>query len=233
MNVHVLVPAAGSGKRLGSAISKQFLPLGSRPILAQTLLRFGSLPQITGIYLIVPEAERTFCQRDIVDKFHLPKIVNVVAGGKERQDSVRNGLEACNAAQNDIVLIHDGVRPFFPAAQIPPLIDAAAITGAAVLAIPSQDTVKKVINGRVLKTLDRSQIWQVQTPQAFLFSRIFEAHRRAQAENHIGTDDSALVEWCGWPVAVVSGSVRNFKITTQADLLLARALVSTDKDALL
>ena len=232
MNVHVLVPAAGSGKRFGATLSKQYLELGGRPILAQTLLRLATVPEVAQIHLIAPEAERAFCEEDIITRYSLPKITGVVAGGTERQDSVRNGIEACGAANDDIILIHDAVRPLFPATQLKTLIAAAVEDGAAILAIPAQDTIKQVDNGQVTETLDRSRLWQVQTPQAFRYARIAEAHRRALDAGYTGTDDASLVEWCGWPVAVVTGCAHNIKITTPADLVLAEALVVAGEVAL-
>lgn len=226
MNLHVLVPAAGSGKRFGGTLSKQYLELGERPILVQTLLRLAAVPAVAKIHVIVPEAEAAYCRDEIIARYQLPKIAGVVIGGAERQDSVRNGLAACGAAAQDIVLIHDAVRPFFPAEQLPELATAAAKTGAAVLAVPAQDTIKQVKNGLVTQTLERSSLWQVQTPQAFQFKRLSEAHGRARDAGYTGTDDASLIEWCGWPVAVVTGSNYNFKITQPADLALAKALLA-------
>jgi 2-C-methyl-D-erythritol 4-phosphate cytidylyltransferase len=148
-----------------------------------------------------------------------------MVGGAESQDSVRNGLEGCGAANQDVILVHDGVRPFFPQDQIGPLVQLAAVEGAALLAVPAQDTIKEVFDGRVRSTLDRSLLWQAQTPQAFRCERIREAHRRAHASGYVGTDDASLIEWCGWPVAVLPGHPHNIKITTPADLALARALL--------
>ena len=225
MNVHVLVPAAGSGSRIGGDTKKQYLELGDRPVLVQTLSRLADHPQITAIHLIVPEPDVAFCRAEVVDRYHLEKIGAVIAGGAERQDSVRNGLDACGAAEQDVILIHDGVRPFFPKEQIGLLVQLAAVEGAALLAIPAQDTIKEVFDGRVRSTLDRSLLWQVQTPQAFRCERIREAYRRAYAGGYVGTDDASLIEWCGWPVAVLPGHTHNIKITTPADLALARALL--------
>jgi 2-C-methyl-D-erythritol 4-phosphate cytidylyltransferase len=226
MAVHALIPAAGVGRRMEGAGNKQYLELGGRPILAHTLVRLAALDGIDALHLIVPEDERSYCRDEVVARFGLAKVRSVLAGGAERQDSVRNGLAGCGAAEDDLVLIHDGVRPFFPVAQIAPLLAAAAASGAALLAIPAQDTIKEVMAGRVVRTLDRSRLWQVQTPQAFRFAVIREAHRQAQAAGFAGTDDASLVEWCGGPVAVVPGSPFNFKLTTPADLALARALLA-------
>ncbi len=233
MNVHALVPAAGNGRRIGGDTKKQYLELGERPVLAQTLVRLAAQPQIVSIHLIVPEADIAFCRAELVDLYRLEKISGVVAGGAERQDSVRKGLEACGAESQDVILVHDGVRPFFPKDQIGPLIQLAATKGAALLAVPAQDTIKEVFDGEVRATLDRRLLWQVQTPQAFRFDRLFEAHQRAHAAGYIGTDDASLIEWCGWPIAVLTGHPYNLKITTPADLALARALLAAGEVSLL
>ena len=232
MNVHALVPAAGSGTRLGGSTKKQYLELGERPVLAQTLIRLAAQPEITAIHLIVPEEDVAFCRQEVVEEFRLQKIGAVIAGGAERQDSVRHGLEACGAADHDVILVHDGVRPFFPQEQIGPLIQLAAVEGAALLAVPAQDTIKEVFDGRVRATLDRNLLWQVQTPQAFRCDRIREAHRRAHESGFTGTDDASLIEWCGWPVAVLPGHPHNIKITTPSDLALARALLEVGEVSL-
>ncbi len=232
MDVHVLVPAAGSGTRLGGDIRKQYLELGDRPVLVQTLARLAMQPQITAIHLIVPQGDVAFCRSKLVDEYRLEKIGEIIPGGEERQDSVRKGLAACGADDQDIVLVHDGVRPFFPQEQIGPLTQLAAVEGAALLAVPAQDTIKEVFDGRVRTTLDRSLLWQVQTPQAFRYDRIREAHRRAYESGYVGTDDASLIEWCGWPVAVLSGHPHNIKITTPSDLALARALLEVGEVSL-
>ncbi len=232
MNVHVLVPAAGSGRRVGASLKKQYLDLGGRPILVQTLSRLAAVQQVTAIHVIVPADEIAYCREEIVEQYRLDKVSRIIAGGSERQDSVRNGLEDCGAVAGDVVLVHDAVRPFFPALQIGPLVQRAAAVGAAVLAIPVQDTIKEVFDGHVRATLDRRLLWQVQTPQAFRFEQLREAHRRAVAAGFAGTDDASLVEWCGWPVAVLAGHAHNFKLTTPADLALARGLVAVGEEIL-
>jgi 2-C-methyl-D-erythritol 4-phosphate cytidylyltransferase len=226
MTVHALIPAAGCGRRMGANGNKQYLPLGDRPILACTLARLAALDAIDALHVIVPADERDYCRDQVVARFGLAKVRSVVAGGAERQDSVRNGLAACAAADDDVVLIHDGVRPFFPVDQIAPLLAAAATDGAALLAVPAQDTIKEVVAGRVVRTLERSRLWQVQTPQAFRYALIRAAHERAREAGHAGTDDAALVEWCGGTVTVLPGSPFNIKLTTPADLALARALLA-------
>ena len=146
MDVHVLVPAAGSGTRLGGDTRKQYLELGDRPVLVQTLARLASQPQITFIHLIVPEDDVDYCRSELVDRYRIEKIGEVIPGGAERQDSVRYGLKACGATEQDVILIHDGVRPFFPRDQLGFLSQRAAVEGAALLAVPAQDTIKEVFD---------------------------------------------------------------------------------------
>jgi len=232
MDVHVLVPAAGSGSRIGGETKKQYLALGEQPVLVQTLSRLSTLHQVTAIHLIVPEEDVAYCRAELVDRYRLDKIGGIIIGGDERQDSVRNGVESCGAKDQDVIMVHDGVRPFFPKEQIGPLVQMAAVEGAAILAVPAQDTIKEVFDGRVRSTLERSLLWQVQTPQAFRCERIREAHRRAYASGYTGTDDASLIEWCGWPVAVLPGHPHNFKITMPADLAMARALLEAGEVSL-
>lgn len=227
MTVHALVPAAGSGSRLGGNKRKQYLLLDEHPVLVHTLRRLASQPEISCIHLIVPPGEESLCRETIIAPYQIPKIGVVLAGGKERQDSVRNGLEACGADRDDIIMIHDGVRPFFPQQMIRPLVDTAHRVGAAILAVPAQDTIKQVVEGRVHSTLDRQLYWMAQTPQAFCFDKIYQAHQRANQMGYRGTDDASLIEWCTWPVSVLLGQPYNIKITTSADLDLARSIVQT------
>ncbi|BCR06969.1 2-C-methyl-D-erythritol 4-phosphate cytidylyltransferase [Desulfuromonas versatilis] len=223
MNVTVLIPAAGMGNRMGAAVNKQYLALAGRPILAHTLALFERHPRVDHIYIISPTAEIDYCRSEIVARYGFAKVRQVVAGGAERQDSVRNGLEACGAAETDVVLIHDGVRPFFPPALLEPVVASAASVGGCVVGVPVKDTIKQVAAGRIEGTPDRRGLWQAQTPQAFRFGLILQAHRRALAEGFSGTDDASLFERLGLPVAMLEGSYRNIKITTPEDLVLARA----------
>lgn len=226
MKIIVLIPAAGTGKRMGAAIKKQYLTLGDRPILAHTVSRFEQAPQIDDIYIIAPAEETDYCRTELVEQYGFTKVRAVVAGGAERQDSVRNGLQTCAAQPDDIVLIHDGARPFFPSEQLDRLIELARTDGACLLGIPVQDTIKEVVDGRVVTTLDRSRLWQAQTPQAFRYELIHRVHERAQRAGIVATDDAALIEWSGAPVAMIAGSKQNLKITTPADLTLAHAILA-------
>ncbi|MBI2875914.1 MAG: 2-C-methyl-D-erythritol 4-phosphate cytidylyltransferase [Candidatus Tectomicrobia bacterium] len=220
-----LVPAAGSGRRLGGEVPKQFCALQGKPVLVHTLQRLQGAPGIEGIYLIVPPAEVAYCQRELVIGYGLDKVVAVVEGGPERQDSVYRGL--CRVeGQPELVLVHDGVRPFVSARLLEETLAAAERFGAAIAALPCTDTIKEVDGGgTVCRTLDRKRLWQVQTPQAFRFSLFHEVLERARAEGFQATDEAALVEWAGHPVRVVSGEPYNLKVTVPADLPWAEWLL--------
>jgi len=225
MSVTVLIPAAGTGSRMRAAVNKQYLTLADRPILAHTLNLFDAHPAIDRIHVISPAAEMDQCRRDVVERYAFTKVCNIIAGGAERQDSVRNGLLECGAASDDIVLIHDGARPFFPPELISKVVRAASETGACLVGVPVKDTIKEVADRMVAGTPDRSRLWQAQTPQAFRFALIRDAHEQALRDGFRGTDDASLVERLGWPVAMIEGSYRNIKITTPEDLVLAEAFL--------
>lgn len=220
-----LVPAAGSGRRLGGEIPKQFRALKGKPLLAHTLHKLEECPLIGAIYLIVPPEEVDYCQREVVVPYGLDKVVEVVAGGPERQDSVYRGF--CRLQGHpELVLIHDGVRPFVSARLLQETLRAAELSGAAVAALPCADTIKEVDEtGIVCRTLDRRRLWQVQTPQAFRLPLLREALEKAAAEGFWGTDEASLVERTGHPVRVISGEPYNLKVTVQADLQLAEWLL--------
>ena len=230
MSVVALIPAAGCGARFGSGVKKQYLHLGGRPVVVRTLEIFQNHPLIEKIFLVVPGEETDYCREQMVARYALTKVAAVVAGGAERQDSVANGLAACGAAPGDILVIHDGVRPLFPAARLPEVIRAARQSGACVVGVPVKDTVKEVVDGVIVGTPDRKRLWQAQTPQAFRFELIRQAHETASRQGLRATDDAALVERLGAEVRMVEGSYRNLKITTPEDLLLAEAFLAAARE---
>jgi len=226
-----LVPAAGRGLRMGGSLPKQFLTLGGVPILVHSLLALEGADTVSEIILAVPDAEREFCLREIVTPHGFKKVTKIVAGGAQRQDSVRHGLEAVGE-DVEIVLVHDAVRPFLTVDMIGRVIEAAVKHGAAVVAIPMRDTVKLVgADGLIEKTVDRGQLWLAQTPQAFRRTLFQEAHRRAQLDGFHGTDDVQLVERLGYPVAVVEGNGENIKLTRPEDLKIGEAILAARKKA--
>jgi 2-C-methyl-D-erythritol 4-phosphate cytidylyltransferase len=225
MSVFVLIPAAGMGRRMKASINKQYLPLQDRPILAHTIALFDNHPGVDHIFVITPAEEISLCRKEVLQPFGFRKVREVVAGGAERQDSVRNGLLACPAEAGDIVLVHDGVRPLLPPATIDRILDLMCKEEACVVAVPVKDTIKQVVDGRIEGTPERRFLWQAQTPQAFRYGRLCEAYEQAARDGFRGSDDASLVERLGWPVAIVEGSYRNIKITTPEDLVLARAFL--------
>lgn len=214
---------------MGTATPKQFMTLGGVPLLVHTLRALAAADEIVEIILAVPEAEREFCLRDIVTPLQLTKCTKVVAGGAQRQDSVRHGLRAVSDGV-DFVLVHDAVRPFVTVEMIHSVVESAAKHGAALVAIPMKDTVKEVGPGGMVEgTVDRGRLWLAQTPQAFRRALFEEAHRKAAADGVQGTDDTQLVERLGHAVAVVEGSGENIKITRPEDFAIGEAILAARK----
>lgn len=226
---YALIPAAGMGKRMGASINKQYLQLGGLPIVARTIAVFEQAACIEGIFLVIPEAEIPYCREHVVEACGFRKVLEIVPGGKERQNSVMNGLNAMQqlARKDDVVLIHDGVRPFITPSLLQESIDAALDNDGALVAVPVKDTIKNVSDGMVVNTPSRDALWQAQTPQTFRFSIIHAAHKSAERDNFMGTDDASLVERQGGAVRIVRGDYRNIKITTSEDLVLAEAFLSS------
>jgi 2-C-methyl-D-erythritol 4-phosphate cytidylyltransferase len=227
MGVIALIPAAGMGKRMGAGINKQYLQLAGKPILSHTLEVFEGAPFVDEVYLVVPEDEIPYCRENVVERFGFSKVSRIVPGGSERQHSVLNGLRAIgpSAALDTVVVIHDGVRPFLSRSVLRDSIDTALLHDGALVAVPVKDTVKVVRDGVVRETPPRNSLWLAQTPQAFRFGIIRDAHERAAMEGWLGTDDSSLVERLGKAVRIVAGDYGNFKITTPEDLILAEAFL--------
>ncbi len=218
-----IIPAAGLGRRFGG--TKQFHRLADRPLLEYALQAFQDSRLIDSICLVVPASEQKNQSRLIQNRF--PKIQWVVAGGKERQDSVRCGLEVL--PEDCWVAIHDGARPLVTQELLEKVITAAQETGAAIPALPIPETVKEVRDFKVVRTVDRSFLWQIQTPQCFRYDLLKKAFQNSQREGLIGTDESMLVERIGVTVRVVEGDRRNIKITTPNDFALAERLLGAEK----
>lgn len=222
--VTVVVAAAGSGRRFGSAKPKQFTALCGIPILAHTLTRLDGFACVDRIAVSVPEAYVDSVWADMVEKYHIKKVTQVTAGGADRQQSVYRALCAL-PGDTDIVLIHDGARPFVTERTVRETAARAAEGFAAVAGIKATDTVKLTdANGQVIDTPDRSTVWAAQTPQGFAYKTILHAHERAAEEGFTGTDDAVLVERFRLaPVVMVPGDANNLKITTPEDVILAEA----------
>jgi len=211
---------------MGHPTRKQYLVLEGRPILLHTLIVFESCPDIDEIVVVLPESDIKNFRESLLPEMNGKTPVRTVSGGRERQDSVFNGLDSL-AKSTRIVVIHDGVRPMIRKNDITACIETARLKGACILGVPAYDTVKTVDKeGQVTRTLDRECIRMAQTPQAFAYDAILNAHRLAREKGFAGTDDASLLEWTGSPVAVLPGSRFNIKITTPEDLALARALMA-------
>ncbi len=217
-----LITAAGKGQRMQSEIPKQYLCLGDKPILVHTLQVFEECLAVDGIYLIVPQDQMAMVQKDIVERYQFKKVLKLVRGGKMRQLSVWNGLQAIRSGCS-IVVVHDGVRPFISCRLIEQSIEEAQKNGAAVVGVPAKDTVKRILEGKKVQTLQREEIWLAQTPQSFHFSLLKKAYQKAQQEDILGTDDASLVEGLGHPITLIKGDYSNIKITTPEDLAWAES----------
>ncbi len=226
MRVIVIIPAAGLGTRMSApgGKSKQFAELNGVPIIIHTLRKFANVPEVDEIYIATrkPESE-AFESR--LQQEHFAKPIHIVEGGEHRQQSVSSALAAVQAAKEDIILVHDAVRPFVDSEIIGNVIEAAKKTGAAIAAIPAFDTIKQVdrtSEGAVVNaTIPREHIVLVQTPQGFRYHVLKKAFDEAERDGFVGTDEASIVERSGHEVSVVMGSRRNIKITTPDDLELA------------
>jgi 2-C-methyl-D-erythritol 4-phosphate cytidylyltransferase len=221
MEYQVVIPAAGKGKRMNAGKNKLLLELNGSPIIIHTLKAFESDPLCKGIFLAVhPDDQKTF--EELLQKYDIKKVEKLVEGGTERQHSVYNALKEVS---HEIVLVHDGARPFIQLDVIERLVAKTRQTGAAIAAVPVKDTIKKVLEEEVEETIDRSSLWMVQTPQAFRVSLLKIAHQQAAEDDFIGTDDASLVERTDVQVSVVESDYDNIKLTTPEDLYFAEAII--------
>jgi len=220
MHVTAIVPAAGEGSRFGAAVRKQFIALNGLPILSHTLRALAASRALAAMIVVVPPGEESR-GRDALSLARVDIETEVISGGQERQDSVYKGLQRAKP-DTDMVLIHDGVRPFVSREVVLATIEAAEEWGAAVAAVPVTDTIKQVdTGGLVVDTPAREQLWAVQTPQVFRYALLMRAHQSVRDHGIVVTDDAAMVERIGVKVKVVRGSYENIKITSEEDLPLA------------
>ncbi len=223
MSCYAVIPAAGQGVRFGGDTRKQFLSLQDKPILLHTLEAFEASPLVNGVVLVAPESDQAFLKKLLVGT-KVTKIGAIVPGGPTRQDSVKNGLSALPVC--DMVLVHDGVRPLVSVELLARTIKAAEACGAAVPGLPVRETTKQVdLQGMVVQTMDRAQLWSIQTPQAFRYEVLQRAFAQAEKDKFYGTDEAMLVERLGFPVKVVMGEPWNLKITTAEDLMIAETFL--------
>jgi 2-C-methyl-D-erythritol 4-phosphate cytidylyltransferase len=230
MRVAALVLAAGRGERLGASVPKAFLPLAGRPLVVRAIEALAAWPEVERIVPVVPAADLARFAALPRDFAGADRLADAVVGGAERQDSMRAGLAALPAGI-ELVAVHDAARPLVRPEDVGRVIAAAARTGAALLAVPVRDTLKRVRDGRVEETLPRAACWAAQTPQVFRVALLREALAKAEAEGVVATDDAQLVERLGAPVEIVEGDAGNLKITWPEDLALAEALFSRAQGA--
>ena len=226
MHTHAIIVSAGKGVRMNRSTPKQYLLLQGRPVLCHTIIAFDSCPEVDNIILVVPENDIQFCREQLLSELNLKTPVNVIAGGKRRQDSVFNGILSIDD-RGGIVVIHDSVRPLVSSDMISRCIRKARTSGACILGVPLRDTLKAVDGNSVIKkTIPRESLWLAQTPQAFHYHLIRDAHEAAAKQGIEATDDAALLEWMGLPVSILGSTVDNLKITTNEDLVLANIILS-------
>ena len=213
----VVIVAAGTGSRMNMGINKQFIKLEGKEIIAYTIEKFYNNSNIEDIVVVVKEDESEFFKKEILDKYNF-KNVKIAYGGKERQDSVYNGLKLLDE-KCDVVLIHDGARPFVSDKIIDKSIEEAKEHKAIVVGVPVKYTIKVIDNDKnIVDTPNRSVLWAVQTPQTFDYNILIDAYKDAFKNKFYGTDDAMLVERIGYKVKMLEGSYNNIKITTQEDL---------------
>lgn len=223
--ISAIILAGGKGKRMGSAISKQFIDIKCKPIIYYTLKKFSENKKIDNIIVVLPEDEVKYFKENILKKYEL-RINKIVIGGKERQDSVYNALKSLKNSSTDIVLIHDGARPFISERIINEGIKFAEIYGAAAPGVMPKDTIKvKNEKNFSIDTPNRANLVSIQTPQVFKFDEILECHEKIRYNGEKVTDDTMVVEKYGYSVYLYDGEYTNIKVTTPEDLILAERLI--------
>ena len=227
MKVTAIVPAAGKGLRFKSNIAKPLVRLNKKPILIHTLDVLSKHNLINDIIVVFNKKDLKDL-RSKIKKFKLKKIKKIIVGGSTRRQSVENGL-SCIDSSCDFVLIHDGVRPFIEKKTISSVIQAAKRNEAAIVAVPVKPTIKRInsVSLKIKNTLNRNILWEAQTPQVFKRDIILKAYNRFKSKKFF--DDASLVERMGYTVKIVKGSYKNIKITTQEDLVFAKAIIKNKK----
>ncbi len=226
MAYQVIIPAAGQGKRMKAGKNKVLLELESLPVLIHTLKVFQMDDQCEGIFLAIQQQDEAEMKAIMLEN-KISKVKAMVPGGRERQHSIYNALQ--HVKKEGIILVHDAARPFINQGLIHSLLEAADLKGAAVLAVPVKDTVKKAVENIVTETVERTSLWAVQTPQAFRFSILQASYQKAEEDQFVGTDDASLVERLGYDVVIVEGDYDNIKLTTPEDLFFAEAIIRKRK----
>ncbi len=221
-----IILAAGKGNRMGEPINKQYINIKGYPILYYTLKAFTQCDCIDEIIVVVAENEKDYCRESIIKKYNFSKVKDVVIGGKDRQDSVLNGLKSLTNCE--IVLIHDGARPFITESIIRSAVVYADLYGSAACGVKPKDTIKiKDSSGFSVQTPDREMLFCVQTPQSFKYDIILDCHKKINEEGIKVTDDTMVVERYGNKVYLYEGSYNNIKVTTPEDLWISRQILET------
>jgi len=232
INAAAIITAAGLGKRFNGKgtdeLPKQFIPLSGKPIIVYPIQSFEGSDLIQEIIVVVPESWVEYTKNEIVDKYGLKKVSKVIAGGTQRQQSVEKGFHSISS-RPQIVVVHDGVRPFVTLDIIEEVVAEAGKSGGAIAAFPSTDTIKKSSPEQFIEnTAPRDNIWFAQTPQAFRYDVLKQAFEKASEDGYLATDESQLVERLGMEVKLVKGSKYNIKITTPEDLEMGKLILKTD-----
>jgi 2-C-methyl-D-erythritol 4-phosphate cytidylyltransferase len=226
--VIAIVPAAGLGRRFGEDRNKPFVTLGGKPVILWALEALERMAEVREIIPVLKESDIQ-AGLELFSQYGITKIRRVAPGGRERQDSVFNALHFIKE-KTSVVMIHDGVRPLFETRVVRRALKALAGCDGVVIGVPPKDTIKEVADDFVKRTLKRDALIAVQTPQIFLYQPLFDAYERAMKESFYATDDSALVEWNGGRIRVVSGGHSNIKVTTPEDLVVAEALLKMGRE---
>ncbi len=228
MNV-AIIAAAGQGTRLGGKRAKQFLELAGVPVIIHTLKKFEQCADIQEIVVVLPAMDAAgFLQ--LAGKYELRKLKRVVAGGQTRAESVWRGLQSVRAATAEIVAVHDGVRPFVTPEEITRTVQAAKLSGAAILTAAPVDTIKEVENNKIVRTVERTRLRHALTPQCFRYELLRRAYEQPSELIRDATDDSSLVESLGATVTIIEGDARNIKITRPEDIVLAEIILRDFKE---
>ena len=228
--INAIILSAGKGKRMNSDVSKQYLEINDKPIIYYTLKSFEK-SNVDEIIIVVGKGDVEYVKKEIIDKYNISKITNIVEGGEERYDSVINGLEDLN--DEDLVLIHDGARPLIKIEEINRIIEEVKTSGACIAGMPSKDTIK-IVNkeGEVVSTPERKNVWQIQTPQAFDVEIIKLAYKKMrEADDKTITDDAMVIEkYTDAKIKVIETSYENIKVTTPEDLIFVEKIIENRKN---
>jgi 2-C-methyl-D-erythritol 4-phosphate cytidylyltransferase len=228
MKITAIIVSAGKSSRMGLTIKKPFIKINDAPLLYYTLNKFEKSEHVLDIILVVSKEDIEFTKNKIIKKYNFKKIKSIISGGEERQDSVYNGLKACDI-NTEIVLIHDGARPFFNENKINELVNELKTFDGVILATKITDTIKEAKENIITKTVSRDYLYSIQTPQCFRFDIIKNCYENAYKENFYGTDDASILEHFNYKIKIVDGEKTNIKITTKEDLLYAQWLIENNK----